>query len=107
MIEFGNAALLVGMTFGLVEVIKRLTKDLFDGKGLPDWAVGLVAMVVAIVVTFSVRASDFANEQVIGGKSLDALNDASVALVGLALGTLAIVGAEVLRAFRNIGANQD
>ena len=101
--DFGKAAILIAVVFGLVEFGKR-----FLGPKLAadPPIVALLALVVGQAATWLMAETAWAHEQVVGGKPLDELNTGSKIVVGLFVAGGAAFGAEFLGSLRSIGENQ-
>lgn len=97
--DFTNAVLLVATVLGITQAVKSL--DVVAAKFN-----GVLALLVGEAATFIVGASVWADEQVIGGKTLSELDTPSKAVVGLLISAGAATGWETLKSVRNIGDNQ-
>jgi hypothetical protein len=98
--DFGNALYLTAAVFGLVTLIKVVLR-ITDQR----WVV-LITVANALVAVFLLGATVWADEQVIGGETLDQLDFWSKVTAGLFL-----AGAETglflgLESVKNIGNNQ-
>jgi hypothetical protein len=101
--DFGKAALLIAVVFGLVEFGKR-----FLGPKLSSDSriVAALAIVVGQLGVWLMAETAWAHEQVVGSKPLDELNTGSKILVGLFVAGGAAFGAEFLGSLKNMGQNQ-
>lgn len=101
--DFGQAALLIGVVLGLSQFVKRvLPENLRDDSGV----VAAIVLAVSIVAVFLVAESAWGHEQIVGGKSLDELGWSSRLLVAVLLAGGASFAWEGFISLRNIGQNQ-
>lgn len=100
--DFGNAALLIAVVFGLTEFVKRF---LGPALSMNSRIVAVSALVVGQLAVWLVGETAWAHEQVIGSKPLDELNTGSKVLVGLFAAGVAAGINQVLGAVKNIGDN--
>lgn len=101
MLSLEGAAMLVPIVFVLTQLSKKLVPQVAGA-----WTVAMSVLWSAVTVVL-VAGSDFAAEQVIAGRPLDALNGASQALVAIQVAGLTVLGATVLTQVGNIGQNDD
>ena len=97
-----SAALLPGiLVFAVIAAITKATGDtLHSAVKVP------LAFVLGIATVFAVAASDFGHSQKVSGIPIDKLNGASLVLVGIMVGAVA-VGINVAKTVGlNIGQNQ-
>jgi len=100
-VDFGQAAILTFVLLGLIDEAKTLVW----GTNKERINVAIVNG-AAVVTVFLVATSAWANEQIIGGKTLGALGWSSLVLVAVVLGGSAGGLWKVLGAVTNIGFNQ-
>lgn len=101
--DFGKAALLIAVVFGLTEFGKRLLGPRLSADSR---IVTALAIVVGQAAVWLMAQTAWAHEQVIGTKPLDELNTGSLILVGLLVAGGAAFGRETLQAVKNVGTNQ-
>lgn len=104
--DFGQAALLIAAVYAITEFAKKVLPDKLAANSK---IVQGVSMAIAIGMVFLVATSVWANEQLIGGKPLDALDGWSKLLVGLLIGGGANLAHTLFGkdgTIRNIGENQ-
>lgn len=107
MFDFGSAVLLSGLLFMLVQLVKKATIKKDGTPALTGWAVIAVTIVLALVVTFVVRESDFAGKQIVDGRALNQLNIFSCVIVAFLLAGLSVLGATALGVVQSVGQNND
>jgi len=100
-VDFGQAALLSFILLGLIDEAKTLVW----GTNKERINVGIVNA-AAIATVSLVATSAWADEQIVGGKTLGALGWSSLLLVAVVLGGSAGGLWKVLGAVTNIGQNQ-
>ena len=102
-----KAVFLVFMVTGGVELVKALWPQLavMPAQKARQFTV-LVVLLVAIAMTFLVRATVWAHAQVIGGQHLDKLSIASTLCAAIALAFAAAFTDKVLTTAANLGQNQ-
>jgi Flp pilus assembly pilin Flp len=97
--DFGQAALLVGATYGLTKWVTALFPK------IPSQLKPPLAMIIAIGSVFLVGETVWSNDQVIQGHSLEGLDSWSKLFVGILLGLGAVVLDTGFKTLRNIGQN--
>jgi hypothetical protein len=98
--DFGQSVLLVFATFALTKWLSSVVPNL-DSRLKP-----ILAMVIAIGLTFLVSETVWAPENIVQGHSLDELDGWSKLLAGILLGSGAVVLDTAFKAVKNIGENQ-
>lgn len=100
LLDFVNAGLLIAAVFAVTKLVGKMI------PAVTGAALQAVALAVGIATTFLVAYSDWAPEQVIGGKPMDQLSTASLVLVGLMIGGGATIADQGFKAVSNVGDNQ-
>ena len=100
-IDFTQAALLIGAVFAVTELFKRVVPQ------APNWVVQLVPLAIGIAVTFLVAYSTYGNTQKVGDVVLSDVNVAGLILIGILIGGGATVLHQGLGAIANVGENKD
>lgn len=103
--EFDQAALLVALVYGGVEVAKKLFPAGWS-ESIREKATIAASFVLGIGGSFLVAESAWGNEQVVGNKPLDTLNGYSLVVVGIALALAAVTLHKLIGAVKNVGENQ-
>lgn len=99
--DFGQAGLLILLTFTGVEMLKRIIPTLSSRLTIP------LALAIGVGSAFLVRATVWGNENIVGGHALSGLDTSSTLVVGLLVGAGAVGFHSILGSVRNIGQNQD
>lgn len=97
--DFGSAALLIASVFVIVELLGKLFPELTAREKVA------AAIIVGQIDVVLVAHSAWGSKQVVEGVALSSMNWASLALVGIAIAGLAVVGKQALQSISNIGQN--
>lgn len=101
MLDFTSAVLLGALLFMLVQLVKKAAPQVTGPLVI------VLTIVLAVVVVFVVRESDFAASQVVDGKSLNHLNVFSCVIVAFQLAAISVLGATAFESIQSIGQNND
>jgi hypothetical protein len=100
--DFAKAALVVGAVFALVEMVKAVEPRVEMSR---RWTV-LTALGAGQAAVWGLATTVWAQEQVIGGHTLDTLNSGSKVAAGFFVALLATGLDKALGAVRSIGENE-